>query len=233
LINSSVFNVIAFALDLGMKTYVLGSIGMIASVLVLSSIGNFVFAQEVTWKSDYHVGILNADMNSEIPVKITTHSKNSLKLDWQKPNSVQGQDLIGYEIQRKILNSDYVDLIKISNPKQASYIDSNLQDGYYGYKIKPILQNIKFVNVTMHGIDRENSLFSTNMEKQQSLAENLLRQNCIKCFDKSYKEISNIFQYDIPLEKKRTGSDYQLKLDAEALRAKYLFDMLFKIKTNH
>ena len=124
-------------------------------------------------------------------------------------------------------------MAKISNIKQTSYVDSNLQNGYYGYKIKPILQNIEFDKVTMHGFDRQNGLFSKNMEKQQLLAENLLRQNCIKCFDKSYKEISNIFQYDLPLEKKRTGPDYQLKLDAEALRAKNLFDTLFKIKTNH
>ena len=216
-----------------MKTHVLRAIGMIVTVMAFSSISNSVFAQVITWKSNYPVGILNADLNSEIPVKVTTHSKNSLKLDWQKPIPVQDRELIGYEIQRKVLNSDYVDLVKISNTKQTSYVDSNLHDGYYGYKIKPILQNIEFAKITMHGIDRQNNLFSTNIERQQLLAENLLRQSCIKCFDKSYNEISNIFQYDIPLEKKRTGSDYQLKLDAEALRAKYLSDMLFKIKTNH
>lgn len=212
------------------------SLGMIifGMFVFFSSTTNLVFAQEsLSWKSEYLVGILDSERDALIPVIVTTFSKDSLKLEWEKPEISKTQKIIGYEILRKDINFDYQSVVEISNPKKTSYIDMNLEQGYYGYKVVPVLQKMKSDKITMHGIDRTHYLFPMYVEGQQLLAQYSLNQNCLRCSDESFEEIDNIFQYEFPEENKRTKNKYQLNLESETLRTKNLFDLIFKIRNNY
>ncbi len=167
------------------------------ALVAFGSMTNLVFAQEsVSWKSDYRIGILNFESNSTFSVKVSTFSKNSLLLEWQEPDVPKDQKIIGYEILRKDLNSDYHSIVENTNSKNISYIDKNLDEGYYAYKIIPILQQIEHDKITMHGIDRHHSLFPIYLKFQQQLAEYTLKQTCHECFDDPFEEIDNIFRYE-------------------------------------
>ncbi|BDQ30564.1 MAG: fibronectin type III domain-containing protein [Nitrosopumilus sp.] len=192
------------------------------------------FAEDsLSWKSEYFVGILDSKTDEHIPVMVTTFSKDSLKLDWAKPEITTNQKIISYDVLRKDLNSDYYKIAEITNLKQSSYIDMNLNEGYYGYKIIPVLMKTDSDKITMHGINREHSFFPTYVQGQQLVAQNLLKQNCLKCFDDSFEEIDNIFQYEFSEYTKRTNNEYQQNLDSESLRTENLFAFLFKIRNNH
>ncbi len=213
-----------------------GIIGISITLILVSfgSMTNLVFAQEsLSWKSEYRAGILNSEDDSLIPVKVTTFSKDSLQLQWQEPDIAKNQKIIGYEILRKDLNSNYHVIIENMNQKKMSYIDRNLDDGYYAYKIIPILQKIEISKITMHGIDRHHNLFSTYVGGQQLLAYSTLGQYCPRCFDESFEEINNIFQYEFSDENKRTRQSYQSNIDSEVLKATHLFDILFDVTNNH
>lgn len=207
----------------------------IVTVLVFfGSMANFSFAEEaLTWKSEYRVGILDSKETASFPVIVTTFSKDSLKIEWQKPEISKNQKIIAYEILRKDLNSNYQKVAEITNPKKLSYLDMNLNDGYYGYKIIPVLLKTDSDKITMHGINREHSFFPTYVEGQQLVAQYLLKQNCLRCFDESFEEIDDTFQYEFSNEDRRASKVHQHNLDSEALRTKNLFDFLFKIRTNH
>ncbi|MBT8173902.1 MAG: fibronectin type III domain-containing protein [Nitrosopumilus sp.] len=208
-------------------------IGLVAVlVLVGSTIDSFA-EDSLSWKSEYLVGILDSENDESFPVTVTTFSKDSLKLDWEKPEIEKNQKINSYEILRKDLNSNYDKIAEITNPKQLSYIDMNLNEGYYGYKIIPVLLKTDSDKITMHGINREHSFFPIYIQGQQLVAQYLLKQNCLKCFDESFEEIDNIFQYEFSENNKRTNDKYQQNLDSESLRTKTLFDFLFKIRNNH
>ena len=206
----------------------------VATVLVLFGSMENSFAEEsLSWKSEYLVGILDSENDANIPVTITTFSIDSLKLEWQKPTITKDQKITGFEILRKDLNSAYHKVAEITNPKKLSYLDMNLDEGYYGYKIVPVLMKTESNKITMHGIDRQHRLFPTYVEGQQLVAQYLLKQNCLRCFDDSFEEIDDIFQYEFSDETKREKKQYQSSLDSETLRTKTLFDFLFKIRNNH
>ena len=206
----------------------------LVAVLVLFGLITSSFAEDsLSWKSEYLVGILDSENNASFPVTVTTFSKDSLKLEWQKPDVEKDQKIISFEILRKDLNSDYHKIAEITNPKQLSYVDINLNEGYYGYKVIPVLLKTESNKITMHGINREHSFFPIYVQGQQLIAQYLLKQNCLKCFDESFKEIDDIFQYDFPEYNKRVNNEYQQNLDSESLRTKNLFESLFKIKSNH
>lgn len=192
------------------------------------------FAEDsLSWKSEYFVGILDSKTDEHIPVMVTTFSKDSLKLDWGKPEITKNQKIISYEVLRKDLNSDYYKIAEITNLKQSSYIDMNLNEGYYGYKIIPVLMKTDSDKITMHGINREHNFFPTYVKGQQLVAQNLLKQNCLKCFDDSFEEIDDIFRYEFSEYTKRTNDEYQQNLDSESLRTENLFTFLFKIRNNY
>ncbi len=215
-----------------MRTILLGITVIV--VLTLFGVTNFSFAQEsLLWKSEYLVGILDSQDDAYVPVIVSTFSKDSLKLDWQKPEIGKNQKIIGYDILRKDLNSSYQKIVEITNPKKLSYLDVNLNEGYYGYKIIPVLQKIDSNKITMHGINRQHSLFPTYVEGQKLIAEYLLKQNCQRCLDESFEEIDDIFQYTFSDENKREKKEHQLDLDSEAMRSKNLFEFLFKIRNNY
>ena len=205
----------------------------LAIILVsLGSMTTLVFAQEsISWKSDYLVGILDSE-ESVIPIKVITFSKNSLQLKWQKPE-IKHQEIIGYEILRKGPNSDYQLILETSNPKNTSYVDRNLSEGYYGYKIIPILQKIESNKITAHGINRNNDLFSSYARGQELLAQYTLKQNCIRCSDESFEEIDNIFAYEFPKDDKRTGQDFQSHINSEMSKAAESFHTLFDVRHNY
>ena len=204
------------------------------TVLVFFGSISYSFAEEsLSWKSEYFVGILDSEIDELIPVSVSTFSKDSLKLDWKKPEIMKDKKIIGFEIFRKELNSDYYKISESTNSKKTSYIDMSLSKGYYGYKITPILQKIDSEKITMHGIDRRHDFFPIYMEGQQLIAQLSLNQTCHRCFDESFEEIDNIFQYNFSNETKRTVKEYQFNIDSEILRTAQIFEDLFKIKNNH
>lgn len=208
-------------------------IGLVAVLVLFGSITSSFADDSLSWKSEYLVGILDSENDESFPVTVTTFSKDSLKLDWEKPEIEKNQKINSYEILRKDLNSNYDKIAEITNPKQLSYIDMNLNEGYYGYKIIPVLLKTDSDKITMHGINREHSFFPIYIQGQQLVAQYLLKQNCLKCFDESFEEIDDIFQYEFSKNNKRTNDKYQQNLDSESLRTKTLFDFLFKIRNNH
>jgi len=209
-----------------------GTIGII--FLIFFGSITYSFAEEsLSWKSEYFVGILDSEIDELIPVYVSTFSEDSLKLDWEKPEVVKDKKIIGFEIFRKDLNSDYYKIEEITNSKKTSYMDMSLSEGYYGYKITPILQKIDSDKITMHGIDRSHDFFPTYMKGQQLIAEISLNQTCHRCFDESFEEIDNIFQYNFSNETKRTVKEYQFNLNSEILRTTQIFENLFKIRNNH
>ena len=212
---------------------------LIVLTLALASIAlgfmpNLVFAEEsISWKSTYRVGILNYENDSEIPIKVTTYSKNSLKIEWNKPKIESNEILIGYEIQRKSLNSDYRTIADNFSSKSTFYIDKSLDEGYYAYNVAPIIENQKADEITMHGIDRKSNLFSIYMKGQELIAENILEQNCINCFDPEFEEIDNTFRYEFSEFDKRLEFDFQEKVTFEITKASEFFSNLFDVRSNH
>jgi len=208
---------------------------IITIVLVsLGSMTSMVFAQEsISWKSEYLIGILNSDENSLISVQVTTFSKDSLQLTWEKLDVAKNQKITGYEILRKELNSDYQAIDEITNSKKTSYIDTNLSEGYYGYKVIPILEKIESNKITNNRIDRHDEFFSMYVKGQQLLAQHTLEQSCIRCFDESFEEIDNIFAYEFSNDDKRTRQNHQFNMELEVLKAIQFFDILFDVNNNH
>ena len=195
---------------------------------------SLVFAEEyISWQSDYRVGILNSDILSEIPVTVTTFSKDSLKLEWEKPNILTNEILIGYEIQRKSLDSNFQIIVENTNFKNTVYVDRNLNEGYYAYQVIPILEKEKPDEITMHGIDRKSNIFSSYLQGQELLAKNILEQNCKNCFDPEFEEIDNTFRYEFSGYDKRLKSEFQEKITFEVTKATEFFSNIFEVKSNH
>ena len=63
-------------------------LGLFFVMVILSvsiSTGIAYAESSVEWKSEYRVGILNEKSESLIPVKVTTFSKDALKIQWEYP----------------------------------------------------------------------------------------------------------------------------------------------------
>jgi choice-of-anchor B domain-containing protein len=94
--------------------------------------------------SDMSTGLYVLHFDGEVPVELTSFSANatgnSVKLDWQTATETNNQ---GFEIQRKSEN-EFITVGFVqgngttTEPRQYSYIDKNLSNGTYEYRLKQI-----------------------------------------------------------------------------------------------
>lgn len=201
--------------------------------VVINSVSIAYGEEAISWKSEYKVGILNYDDESEIPLRVSTFATDSLKIEWQTQSISSNKVLVGYEIQRRTIDGKFTTIIQNYDPKMTSYLDKNLEKGYYAYNVIPSIENQKADEISMHGIDRKNNLFSIYIRGQELLAENTLKQNCIKCFDEEFDDLDNTFRYEFSEITKRHNSEFQDKRSFEITKAKSFFEKIFEIKTNH
>jgi len=156
------------------KYFSLIIVGVFFGILSLNVEDSFSSLQ---WNSDYTVGILkNESSEFGLGLQVTTYDKNSLKILWQ------------YTILRKTIERDYNTIFENTNSLETTYVDRNMEKGYYGYKVIPILEEKESENISMHGIHRNHSLFATYMKGQELLAQDLMEQICPKCLDESFTE---------------------------------------------
>ncbi len=88
------------------------------------------------------------------------------------------------------MDTEYITHIENTNSLETSFVDDNLQKEFYGYKVIPVTQKHDPQIISMHGIDRNHSLFDAYLKGQQLLAETLLQKNCPSCFEEPFAEIS-------------------------------------------
>ena len=151
-----------------------------------------VYSATTQWNSDFTAGILKTESSEfGINLQVSTFEKNAIKLEWQEPDTKD--KIIGYKILKKTLDTEYVTHVENTNSLELFYVDSNLQKGFYGYKVIPIIQKHEPQIISMHGIDRNHSLFPAYLKGQELLAQALLEQNCPLCFEKPFGEIYNEF----------------------------------------
>jgi len=169
------------------KYFVMITLGALFGILSLNV--DDAYSETMQWESDFTAGILKTE-HSEfgIDLKVSTFDKNAIKLEWQKPDT--DKKIVGYQILRKTLDSEYVTHIENTNSLETSFLDDNLQKGFYGYKVIPVTKKHDPQIISMHGIDRNHSLFDAYLKGQQLLAEALLLKKCPACFEEPFSEIS-------------------------------------------
>ena len=166
------------------KYFSLIILGVFFGILSLNVEDSFSSLQ---WNSDYTVGILkNESSEFGLDLQVTTYDKNSLKILWQEPET--SKEIVGYTILRKTIDNDYNTIFENTNSLETTYVDRNMEKGYYGYKVIPILEEKEPENISMHGIHRNHSLFATYMKGQELLAQDLMEKICPKCLDESFTE---------------------------------------------
>lgn len=149
------------------------------------------FSATLQWNSPYNVGILKTESSEfGIDLKVSTFDKNSLKLDWKEPDTKNR--IVGYQILRKTLDAEYMTHIENTNSLETSYVDENLQKGFYGYKVIPIIEK-QDQKISKHGIDRDHPLFAMYLKGQELLARALLEQNCPVCIEEPFGGINSQF----------------------------------------
>ena len=147
------------------------------------------YSATTQWNSDFTAGILKTEPSEfGLYLRVSTFDKNAIKLEWQEPNT--DKKIVGYQILRKTLDTEYIKHIENTNSLETSFVDENLQKGFYGYKVIPVTQKHDPQIISMHGIDRNHSLFDAYLIGQQLLAEALLQKNCPSCFEEPFGEIS-------------------------------------------
>ncbi len=162
---------------------------LVASFGFLSISANDVYSETMQWESEFTAGILKTEPSEfGIDLKVSTFDKNAIKLEWQEPDT--DKKIVGYQILRKTLDTEYNPHTENTNSLETSFVDENLQKGFYGYKVLPILVKQDLQPITMHGIDRNHSLFDAYLMGQQLLAEFLLQKNCPACFEEPFSEIT-------------------------------------------
>ena len=172
-------------MGIGIKYFVIIILG--ASFGVLSLNVDDAYSETMQWESEFTAGILKTESSEfGIDLKVSTFEKNAIKLEWQEPDT--DKKIIGYQILRKTLDAEYITLIENTNSLETSFVDENLQKGYYGYKVIPVTQKHEPQIITMHGIDRNHFLFDAYLIGQQLLAEFLLQKNCPACFEEPFSE---------------------------------------------
>jgi len=169
------------------KYFLLIILGLSLGIMTLNV--EDVYSATTQWSSDFTVGILKTEPSEYgIDLKVSTFDKNAIKLEWQEPDT--NKKIIGYEILRKTLDTEYITYVENTYSLETSFVDENLQKGYYGYKIIPVTQKPDPQIISMHGIDRNHSLFDAYILGQQLLAEFLLQKNCPACFEEPFSEIT-------------------------------------------
>ena len=172
-------------MGIGIKYFVIFILG--ASFGVLSLHVDDAYSETMQWESEFTAGILKTEPSEfGIDLKVSTFDKNAIKLDWQQPDTEK--KIVGYQILRKTLDAEYITLIENTNSLETSFVDENLLKGYYGYKVIPVTQKHDPQIISMHGIDRNHSLFDAYLIGQQLLAEFLLQKNCPACFEEPFSE---------------------------------------------
>jgi len=147
------------------------------------------YSETTQWNSEFTAGILKIEPSEfGIDLRVSTFDKNAIKLEWQEPDT--DKKIVGYQILRKTLDTEYIKHIENTNSLDTSFVDENLQKGFYGYKVIPVTQKHDPQIISMHGIDRNHSLFDAYLIGQQLLAEALLQKNCPSCFEEPFGEIS-------------------------------------------
>ena len=194
----------------------LGLFVLMVVVSVSISTG-IAFADSVEWKSDYRVGILNQDSDSPIPVKVTTFSKDALKIQWESPEIQKNEIITGYKILRKEMNSSYQVIIDDTNSKNLVYLDKNLPDGYYAYKVIPIIEKEESDKITMHGIERWSNLFNIYMKGQELLAKQVWNSAEIQ------SELPDSYAIEFKGVSRMSNPIFQSAIIDEALKAKQIF----------
>ena len=170
-------------MGIGIKYFVF--IFLVASFSVLGLNADEAFSETMQWESEFTVGILKTEPSEYgLDLQVLTYAKNAIKLEWQEPDI--DKKIIGYEILRKTLDTEYITHIENTNSLETSFVDENLEKGYYGYKVLPITQKHDPQIITMHGIDRNHSLFDAYLKGQELLAKALLQQNCPECIDEPF-----------------------------------------------
>jgi hypothetical protein len=158
-----------------------------ASFGVLSLNTDDAFSETMQWESKFTAGILKTEPSEfGIYLIVSTFDKNAIKLEWQEPDT--DKKIIGYEILRKTLDTEYITHVENTNSLETSFVDENLEKGYYGYKVIPVTQKPDPQIISKHGIDRNHPLFDAYMMGQQLLAEFLLQKNCPTCFEEHFSE---------------------------------------------
>ena len=173
----------------GIKYFVFIFLGVSFGVLGLNV--DEAFSETMQWESKFTAGILKTEASEfEMDLQVSTYAKNAIKLEWKEPDI--DKKIIGYEILRKTFDTEYITHIENTNSLETSFIDENLEKGYYGYKIIPITKKHDPQIISMHGIDRNHSLFDAYLMGQQLLAEFLLQKNCPTCFEEHFSESTRI-----------------------------------------
>ncbi len=201
---------------------------VIMGIVSVSISTSMAYAESsVEWKSEYRVGILNEKSESVIPVKVTTFSKDALKIQWESPEIQKNEIITGYKILRKEMNSSYQVITDETNSKNLVYYDKNLPDGYYSYKVIPIIEKEESDKITMHGINRWSNLFSIYMKGQELLAKQVWDSAEIQSElpDSNAIEFKGVSRMSNPI--------FQSAIIDEVLKAKQIFIEKFDVKSNH
>jgi len=163
-----------------------------ASLGIMSLNVEDAYSETMQWESEFTAGILKTEPSEfGIDLRVSTFDKNTIKLEWQEPDA--DKKIVGYQILRKTLDTEYITHIENTNSLDTSFIDENLQKGYYGYKVIPVTQKPDPQIISMHGIDRNHSLFPAYLKGQELLARELLEQNCPSCIDEPFGGFNSQF----------------------------------------
>ena len=199
----------------------------------LSTEVNHAFAETLEWNSHITAGILPTEPSEfDTRVVVSTYSTNALKLEWQEPDLPSNKVTVGYEILRRTIDTEYLTVVKITESTKTSYIDVDLPKGYYGYQIIPIIENKQPEPISMHGIDRNHSMFETYVKGQELLAKTTLNEIMHgKSIQNDSLEEPKTYYYD-PIARVDDPL-LQSKIIKEIIRAIQLFDLLFDVHINH
>jgi len=172
-------------MGIGIKYFVIFILGASFGVLGLNA--DDAYSETMQWESEFTAGILKTESSEfGLDLKVSTFDKNAIKIEWQEPDT--DKKIVGYQILRKTLDTEYTIHIENTNSLDTSFVDGNLEKGFYGYKVIPIMQKPDPQIISMHGINRNHSLFDAYLLGQQLLAEFLLQKNCPACFEEPFSE---------------------------------------------
>jgi len=201
------------------------------SILITNA--NDAFAETLEWESEFQAGILPTEPTEfDINLKVSTHSKNALQLDWNEPNVSNNLVVVGYKIMRKTIDTEYNILVENTYSTETSYIDDELSKNYYGYKIIPITESKKPEPISKHGIDRNHSMFDVYCKGQELLAKKTLDRmlnDKLKYYDSLKEPITIIYN---PI-KRVDDFELQQRITNEKYDAYQLFKNLFDVEQNH
>jgi len=181
----------------------LGKVGLLAIVMIVTFVGtlvaseNYAFAGTTQWKSDIMIGIMEPEYSeSNLELQITTYSNDGLKIEWNTPYMPRNEILVGYEILRKTLDTDYIMIVPNTNSLETTFVDEQLQSGYYSYKVSPITK--PYDKIPINGLDRLHPLFPDYLKYQELIAVGIMMQLYPNYFATPFQEINNIFKYNFP-----------------------------------